>query len=182
MPLSYGGGVTELEQIKKLFYIGYEKVILNSSFIRTPELVREAVRFAGSQSIVVSIDAKADLLGRYVCYTSDGQQKVSKSPVELAKEAQKLGAGELLLNSINRDGEMKGYDLKLVRSVADAVSIPVIACGGAGSIEDIKQVLDQGHADAAAAGSFFVYYGRNKAILITAPSEEEFLQAGIYTE
>ena len=86
------------------------------------------------------------------------------------------------MNSINRDGEMKGYDLKLVRSVADTVSIPVIACGGAGSIEDIKQVLDQGHADAAAAGSFFVYYGRNKAILITAPSEEEFLQAGIYTE
>lgn len=182
MPLSYGGGVTELEQIKKLFYIGYEKVILNSSFIRTPELVREAVRFAGSQSIVVSIDAKTDLLGRYVCYTSDGQQKVSKSPIELAKEAQELGAGELLLNSINRDGEMKGYDLKLVRSVADTVSIPVIACGGAGSIGDIKQVLDQGHADAAAAGSFFVYYGRNKAILITAPSEEEFLQAGIYKE
>ena len=102
-------------------------------------------------------------------------------PIQLAKQAQELGAGEILLNSINRDGDMNGYDLKLVKNVADSVDIPVIACGGAGKMEDIKAVLQEGHADAAAAGSFFVYYGRNKAILITAPSEQELVQAGIYS-
>ena len=181
MPLSYGGGVTEIEQIKKLFYIGYEKIIMNTAFVKNPQLVQEAVRFSGSQSVVVSIDAKADFFGRYTCYIGDGQERLQMDPIQLAKQAQELGAGEILLNSINRDGDMNGYDLKLVKNVADSVDIPVIACGGAGKIEDIKAVLQEGHADAAAAGSFFVYYGRNKAILITAPSEQELVQAGIYS-
>lgn len=181
MPLSYGGGVTEIEQIKKLFYIGYEKIIMNTAFVKNSQLVQEAVRFSGSQSVVVSIDAKADLFGRYTCYVGDGQEKLQVDPIQLAKQAQELGAGEILLNSINRDGDMNGYDLKLVKNVADSVDIPVIACGGAGKMEDIKAVLQEGHADAAAAGSFFVYYGRNKAILITAPSEQELVQAGIYS-
>ena len=181
MPLSYGGGVREIEQIKKLFYIGYEKIIMNTAFVKNPQLVQEAVLFSGTQSVVVSIDAKADLFGRYTCYMGDGQEKLQMDPVQLAKQAQELGAGEILLNSINRDGAMNGYDLKLVKNVADSVDIPVIACGGAGKMEDIKAVLQEGHADAAAAGSFFVYYGRNKAILITAPSEQELVQAGIYS-
>lgn len=181
MPLSYGGGVREIEQIKKLFYIGYEKIIMNTAFVKNSQLVQEAVRFSGSQSVVVSIDAKADLFGRYTCYMGDGQEKLQMDPIQLAKQAQELGAGEILLNSINRDGAMNGYDLKLVKNVADSVDIPVIACGGAGKMEDIKAVLQEGHADAAAAGSFFVYYGRNKAILITAPSEQELVQAGIYS-
>lgn len=182
MPLSYGGGVHSLEQIQRLFAIGYEKVILNTALVETPDLIREAVAYAGSQSIVASIDVKTDVLGRSFCYIRGGREKTAFSPVRLARRAQELGAGEILLGSINRDGQMKGYDLSLVRSVADAVSIPVIASGGCGSMEDLQAVLEEGHAHAAAAGSFFVYYGRNRAILITAPSEEEYRHSGIYVD
>ena len=182
MPLSYGGGVTTLDEIRRLFAIGYEKVVLNTALVKDPQLVRDAVAYAGSQSIVASIDVKSDFLGRTVCYTNDGQIKTSYTPAKLAAYAQELGVGEILLNSINRDGQMKGYDTALVKSVADAVDIPVIACGGCGSIEDLRQVLEEGHAHAAAAGSFFVYYGRNKAILITAPTEDDYLRAGIYED
>lgn len=182
MPLSYGGGITRLEEIHKLFSIGYEKVILNTALARNPDLVREAVRYAGSQSIVASLDVKTDAFGRQTCWIADGGEKIPGTPAELAGRAEALGVGEILLNSINRDGEMKGYDLKLVRQVADAVNIPVIACGGAGCLEDIRRVLDEGHAHAAAGGSFFVYYGRMRAILITAPSEEDCFRAGIYRE
>ena len=126
MPLSYGGGVHSLEQIQRLFAIGYEKVILNTALVETPDLIREAVAYAGSQSIVASIDVKTDVLGRSFCYIRGGREKTSFSPIKLAQTAQALGAGEILLGSINRDGQMKGYDLSLVRSVADAVSIPVM--------------------------------------------------------
>ena len=169
-------------QIQRLFAIGYEKVILNTALVETPDLIREAVAYAGSQSIVASIDVKTDVLGRSFCYIRGGREKTSFSPIKLAQTAQALGAGEILLGSINRDGQMKGYDLSLVRSVADAVSIPVIASGGCGSMEDLQAVLEEGHAHAAAAGSFFVYYGRNRAILITAPSEEEYRHSGIYVD
>ena len=182
MPLSYGGGVHSLEQIRRLFAIGYEKVILNTAMVEQPNLIREAAAYAGSQSIVASIDVKTDVLGRSFCHIRGGREKTGFSPVQLAQTAQELGAGEILLGSINRDGQMKGYDLPLVRSVADAVSIPVIASGGCGSMEDLKAVLEEGHAHAAAAGSFFVYYGKNRAILITAPAEEEYLRAGIYED
>lgn len=182
MPLSYGGGVHSLEQIRRLFAIGYEKVILNTALVESPELIQEAVAYAGSQSIVASLDVKADLLGRSFCYIRGGQTKTAFSPVQLARRAEELGVGEILLGSINRDGQMKGYDLTLVRSVADTVSIPVIASGGCGSLDDLKAVLEEGHAHAAAAGSFFVYYGKNRAILITAPTEAEYLRAGIYDD
>ncbi len=180
MPLSYGGGIASVEQIKRLFYLGYEKVVINTSFIRNPDLVYEAAKYVGSQSVVVSIDVKTDLFGKRACYIEDGGVKTGKDPVELAKYAEQMGAGEILLNSINQDGMMRGYDIKLVRDVASAVSIPVIACGGAGGVGDIKKVLTEGGAHAAAAGSLFVYYGRNKAVLINTPSEEELIREGIY--
>jgi len=180
MPLSYGGGIKNIEQVRELFSIGYEKVILNTSLVKNPEFIKEAVGYAGSQSIVASIDVKKDFFGRTVCYVKDGTEKVNINPVDLAKQAVKLGVGEILLNSINNDGEMKGYDISLVKNVADAVPVPVIACGGAGKIADLKAVLEEGNAHAAAAGSIFVYYGSNKAILITAPSEQELIDAGIY--
>lgn len=182
MPLSYGGGITNIEQIKKLFKTGYEKIILNTALVKNPELVRQAVSYAGSQSIVASIDVKKDLFGKELCYIGDGDIKTGKSPIELAKYAEKLGVGEIILTSINSEGMMNGYDVDLVQKVSDCVDIPVIANGGAGKIEDIRDVLKIGHADAAAAGSFFVYYGRNRAILITAPSEEELLESQIYNK
>lgn len=182
MPLSYGGGITNLSQIEKLFFIGYEKIIINTAFIKTPELVKEAAEIAGSQSIVVSIDVKSDLFGKRVCYINGGKDKVNSDPTILAKMAEELGAGEILLNSINRDGTMQGYDIKLVKDVVNSVSIPVIACGGAKDIQDFKEVIQTGGAHAAAAGSIFVYYGAQKAVLITAPEEKDLMAIGLYQQ
>lgn len=180
MPLSYGGGITNLSEIEKLFFIGYEKIIINTAFIHNPDLIRESANVAGSQSIVVSIDVRNDLFGKRSCYISDGKTKITTDPVILAKKAEELGAGEILLNSISRDGTMQGYDIKLVKDITSAVSIPVIACGGAKDIYDFKKVLEEGGAHAAAAGSLYVYYGEQKAVLITAPDENDLMKIGVY--
>lgn len=179
MPLSYGGGIKTLEEIHELLGIGYEKVVLNTALVKTPQLITKAAEQYGSQSIVASIDTKK-LGSNYKCFVLDGTEKTNWDPVNLAKEAEKLGAGEIIINSIDNDGMMNGYDVGLVKSVVDAVNIPVIAIGGAGGIEDLKKVLHEGQAHAAAGGSMFVYYGRLKAVLITAPSEQELTAAGIY--
>lgn len=181
MPLSYGGGIKTLDQVRKLLAIGYEKVVLNTSLVEDEQLVRDAVALAGSQSVVASIDAKL-VKGQYRCAICDGTKIIDMTPVELARHAEELGVGEIFLNSIDRDGEMTGYDTKLINEVVNAVSIPVTACGGAGGISDLKDALQNGHAHAAAGGSMFVYYGRLKAVLITAPTEQELTDAGIYTE
>lgn len=182
MPMSYGGGISTLDQAKKLFFIGYEKVILNTSFVLHPGLIYEIAEFAGSQSVVVSIDAKKKVLGGYQCYINDGKKRTENTPAELAVLAEKSGAGEILLNCIDRDGTMSGYDIDLVKSVAEKVSIPVIACGGASKVSDLRQVLQEGHAHAAAAGSMFVYYGKKKAVLINVPDEQELIAGGVYVE
>lgn len=181
MPLSYGGGIKTLDQVRKLLAIGYEKVVLNTSLVEDEQLVKDAVALAGSQSVVASIDAKI-VNGQYKCVICDGTKVIDMSPVELAKHAEELGVGEIFLNSIDRDGVMEGYDIDLVNQVVNAVDIPVTACGGAGGISDLKDVIENGHAHAAAGGSMFVYYGRLKAVLITAPTEEELTEAGIYSE
>ena len=181
MPLSYGGGITSLDQVHQLLAIGYEKVVVNTSLITCPDMVREAVRSYGSQSIVASIDAKL-IGGDYKCVICDGQQVIDKHPRDLAIEAEQMGCGEIIINSIDRDGMMQGYDLKLVKTIADAVKVPVTAIGGAGNINDLKQVIQEAGAHAAAGGSMFVFYGRLKAVLITAPSEQELTEAGVYHE
>lgn len=181
MPLSYGGGIKTMDQVRKLLAIGYEKVVLNTALVEDEQLVKDAVALAGSQSVVASIDAKI-VKGKYKCVICDGTKVIDMSPVELAKHAEELGAGEIFLNSVDRDGMMTGYDTELINAVASAVSIPVTACGGAGGISDLKDALVNGHAHAAAGGSMFVYYGRLKAVLITAPTEEELTEAGIYSE
>lgn len=181
MPLSYGGGITNIEQIRELLAIGYEKIVINTSLIKNPNLITEAAKLFGSQSIVASIDAKKTNKG-YECAVVDGHELVNITPIELAKKAEDLGAGEIIINSIDQDGMMHGYDIELVKNVVDSVNIPVTAIGGASGIDDLKKVLYEGHAHAAAGGSMFVYYGRLKAVLITAPSEKELIQAGIYKE
>ena len=180
MPLSYGGGVTTVEQAARLFHIGFEKVILNTALIDRPELVRELADRFGSQSVVASIDVKLDRLRRYRCVVAGGTRPTGETPLALAQRAQALGAGEVLLNSVDRDGMMQGYDLKLVRSVADGLTVPLIACGGARDAADLRRVLHEGHAHAAAAGSLFVYFGPLKAVLINVPSEEELCRLGVY--
>ena len=181
MPLSYGGGISNIEQIRELLAIGYEKVVINTGLIKNPNLITEAAKLFGSQSIVASIDAKKTNKG-YECAIIDGHELVNITPIELAKKAEDLGAGEIIINSIDQDGMMHGYDIELVKNVVDSVNVPVTAIGGASGIDDLKKVLYEGHAHAAAGGSMFVYYGRLKAVLITAPSEKELIQAGIYKE
>lgn len=181
MPLSYGGGITTLDQVHELLKIGYEKVVLNSALVRKPELITKSAEQFGSQSIVASIDVKR-IGSDYKCFIADGTEESKWCPVELAQEAERLGAGEIIINSIDNDGMMQGYDINLVKSVVDSVSLPVIAIGGASGINDLKTVLHEGHAHAAAGGSMFVYYGRLKAVLITAPSELDLINSGIYRD
>ena len=181
MPLSYGGGLISIDQVRRILAIGYEKVIINTSLIRNPDMVSEATKLFGSQSIVGSIDSKV-VNGNYKCAISDGQEIIVVTPLELVKKPETLGCGEIIINSIDNDGMMNGYDLNLVKKVSEAVNVPVIACGGAGGISDLEKVIHQAGAHAAAGGSMFVFYGRLKAVLITAPSEKDLTDAGIYND
>ncbi|HAH50521.1 MAG TPA: imidazole glycerol phosphate synthase subunit HisF [Balneola sp.] len=168
MPLSYGGGINSTEQIEKLFSIGIEKIILNSVLEHKPELITSAANIAGSSSVVASIDVKSNWLGKYSVYTNSGKKDIKVDPISYAKRLENLGAGEIIINSIDRDGTQKGYDTKLVGAISDAVSIPVVAIGGAGKLSDFKEAVDVG-ASAVAAGSFFVFHGKHRAVLITYP-------------
>lgn len=179
MPLSYGGGIKSVEQIEKILAIGFEKVIINTSLPQNEELVKTSVAVFGSQSIVASIDYKKDIYGDR-CYIRNGSQKTEYDALELAKWAEKMGVGEILLYSINNDGMGKGYDIKTIKKISENVTVPVIACGGAGSLKDIEQVLYDGKASAAAAGSLFVYFGSKKAVLINYPDEQTLFKEGIY--
>ena len=179
MPLSYGGGISSMDEIKQIFSLGFEKVIINSQFYQNPELIIQASEYFGSQSIVVSIDYKKRLFGKE-CYSNDGTMRQRKSPLEIAKDAQKYGAGELLLYSIDNDGMRCGFDIDTIREVSENVDIPIVACGGANDIHSIEQALCLGRTDAVAAGSMFVYYGKRDAVLINFPSEDDFYKEGIY--
>ena len=173
MPLGYGGGITKLEEIEKLFQLGIEKVILNSSAFLNEKLLKQAIEVFGSQSIVVSIDVKKHWLTRKLTvYTLSGSKNTHYSPIEYAKKMEKIGVGEIIINSIYNDGKMNGYDLKLIQEIASHVKIPVVALGGAGSIEDLGKAKEHG-ASAVAAGSLFIYQKKHRAVLITYPTQIE---------
>jgi len=173
MPLGYGGGIRNLTQMERLFKIGVEKVAVNTSAVENPELVKEAARIFGSQSIVVSLDVKRGVFGNYEIVLGGGKRKSGIEPVGFAKRMEEAGAGEILLNAVDRDGTMQGYDIDLIRSVTNAVSLPVIACGGAGKTEDLGRAILEGGASAVAAGSIFVFHGRHRAVLINFPKRNE---------
>jgi cyclase len=172
MPFAYGGGIRDLDVVKKIFSLGAEKVVINTHAVENPEFIKKASGRFGSQSIVVSIDVKKSLLGKYNVYTHSGRSATKLDPVDFAVQMEKLGAGEIFLNSIDRDGTMEGFDLELIKKVSGAISIPLIACGGAGTYEDIGTAVKAG-ASAVAAGSLFVYQGKNRAVLINFPMPEE---------
>jgi cyclase len=155
MPLAVGGGVCNVEQVRRLLQVGADKVVVNTAAVETPELVWEIAHRFGSQCVVVSIDARRGVDGQYEAYTHSGTRPTGRDPIALAREAQSLGAGEILITSIERDGTMTGYDLSLIRRVSDAVSVPVIASGGAGTYEHMAQALREGGASAVAAASMF---------------------------
>lgn len=170
MPLAYGGGITSVRQIAEILHAGAEKVVLNSALVSHPQTIVEAAHRFGSQSIVVSVDVRHRLLRGNRVFTHGGRRATGMDPVRAARVAVELGAGELLLNSIDRDGTYHGYDVELVRSVASAVPIPVVACGGARSVSDMLLVVQEGHASAAAAGSMFVFQGVHRAVLVNFPN------------
>ena len=158
MPLCYGGGVRSLEDMKVLFSLGVEKVSVNSYAVEHPTFVKAASDLFGSQSIIISMDVKTNRLGKYEVFTYSGKKATSLDPVKFALQMEKQGAGEILLNSIDRDGMMQGYELELIRRVSGAVSIPVVACGGAGRVQHLGEAVEKGGASAAAAGSLFVFF------------------------
>lgn len=171
MPFAVGGGIKTLEDIKEAFKSGAEKVVINSEAIRNPSFIKEASEIFGSQALIVSIDAKK-VNGGYEVFTNCGEFSTGKGPEEVAKQMQENGAGEILIASIDEDGLMKGYDKELISKVSEAVSIPVIAIGGAGVYEDLAEPISSG-ASASSAGSLFVYNGKNKGILLNYPDREE---------
>jgi cyclase len=172
MPMAYGGGVSSLEQIKNVLFAGIEKVVINSAAIDHPELIRRAARQFGNQSIIASIDVKKNWLGKYQVMGKGGRQKTKFPPLDWARKMEDMGAGEIFLNSIDRDGTFKGYDQELIGEIAGQINIPLIACGGAGSVDDFLPVVKRSGASAAAAGSLFVFHGPHRAVLISYPDQD----------
>lgn len=177
MPFGYGGGVSSVEQARELFRRGAEKVVVNEAAIRRPELITELADTFGSQSIVVSIDCRRRRWrGGWQVVTTNAKQKWKQSPEDWALEASRRGAGELLLTSVDQDGTFEGYDWKLMQAVASQVEIPVVGCGGAGSLDHVQQLLQTTPVSAASAGSLFIYQGSQRAVLVNYPERDRLDQ------
>jgi imidazole glycerol-phosphate synthase subunit HisF len=173
MPITYGGGIKTVTEIYKIHKIGVEKVSLNTIALENPEFVKIASDLFGNQSVIVSIDVKKNLLGNYEIYYQ-GKSKIKKyNLVEYVKMVEEYGAGEILLNSVDNDGTWKGYDIGLIYKITKEISIPLIACGGAGSLEDFYKAVSEGGASAVAAGSMFVFQGKDLGVLVNYPSRVE---------
>jgi len=173
MPVCYGGGVRTLDQMERLFSLGLEKVSLGAAAAELPGLIGAAARQFGRQSIVACLDVKRPLLGSASVVIDHGRNALKRRPAEFARACEEAGAGEILLQSIDRDGTRKGYDLPLIKEVTDAVTVPVIACGGASSLDDMKRAIRESGASGVAAGSLFVFHGKLEAVLISYPSRTD---------
>lgn len=189
MPLCYGGGVKTVDQAQKIFSLGVEKIAISSSAIENPSLITEIAEKVGKQSVVVVLDVKRKLLSsKYEVYTYNGRKNTGLDPIDIALQSEKLGAGEIVINSIDNDGMMKGYDLQLIEKVRNAISIPMTVIGGAGSLDDIGKVIEQHGIIGVSAGSLFVFKGKYKAVLINYPVaidkemmfKEHFMEKWIY--
>lgn len=179
MPFAYGGGIRTTGEIKKILESGVEKAVINSAAVEVPDLISKAAALFGSQSIVVSIDVKKNMFGKHTVYTHCGKKNTGLDPLEFAAKMERAGAGELFLNSIDRDGTFSGYDEALLAKICGGTSIPVIACGGARNMDDFVSAVKNCGASAVAAGSIFVYQGRQRAVLISFPSPAE-LESRLY--
>jgi cyclase len=172
MPLCYGGGVSTVDQFKKIIGLGVEKVAISAAAINNSELITRAAELFGSQSVVVVLDVKKKQIGnKYNIYTNNGTRKMKLIFTEFVSKIETLGAGEIVINSIDRDGKMQGYDLELINQVREIVSIPVTALGGAGSMKHITELVERFGIIGAAAGSLFVFKGKYRAVLISYPSQ-----------
>jgi cyclase len=172
MPLGYGGGIRSLDHAKAIFDIGFEKVAINSCTVEYPAVLTEIARQYGSQAVIASIDVKTGYWGNPTVRTVAGRRATKLNPVEWAKEVESRGAGEILLTSINREGTWEGYDLELIKRVTDAVSIPVIAHGGGGCVDDIGKVVKLAGASAVALGSIVVFQKKGMGVLVNFPDQK----------
>lgn len=173
MPLSFGGGIRDFEMVKRIFSIGYEKVVINSYAIENPEFVSKIAEHFGNQAVIGSIDIKKTLFGHFQVFTKDGTEKTKFDPVDWAMKLEDLGAGELLITSMDRDGTWEGYDMEILKKIAATVSIPVIANGGAGSIQHISDVVRKCNVSAVAVGSLVVYQKKGMGVLVNFPDKNE---------
>ena len=173
MPFAVGGGINKLTDVEKILKAGAEKVVLNTVLYTNVELIKEISKRFGSQSIIASVDVKKNFFGKNIACIKSGKDKVSVPLIDYIKNIEQMGAGEIMINSIDRDGVMKGYDISLIKRVSENVDIPVIACGGAGCLNDMREASIKAYASALAAGSLFVYHGPRNAVLINYPEKEE---------
>lgn len=172
MPLAYGGGVSSVEQFQRLVSLGVEKVAVSAAAVRDPQIVAAAAERVGSQSVVVVMDVRRAKRG-WELFTHNGRRAAKLDPIGFARQVEELGAGEIVLNSIDRDGVMKGYDLDLVRDIRAAIRLPVTVLGGAGSLADVSQLVSEFGPVGAAAGSLFVFKGVYRAVLINYPTRAD---------
>lgn len=173
IPFCYGGGIRSIDDAERLFSLGVEKIAVNTTAIENPTIIARFADKFGIQSVVAAMDVKKGWLKDYTVMTKNGTTKTDLSPVGHALKMERLGAGELLINSVDRDGTMKGYDVNLIKKITDAVNIPVIACGGAGHLEHLAEAVRQAGVQAVAAGSLFVFKGKHRAVLINYPDQSE---------
>ena len=174
MPLCYGGGIKNKDQALRIFELGVEKIAISSAALEDSTIVSEIANIVGNQSVVVVLDVKKKKFGNnYELYTRNGLQKTGLNPIEIANKMERVGCGEILINCINNDGMMLGYDHKIIKAFRDAVSIPITVLGGAGSLTDIGQVINRNGIIGVAAGSLFVFKGKYKAVLINYPNPKE---------
>ncbi len=169
MPLCYGGGVKTLDQMKKIYSLGVEKISISSAAIENPNLIQEAANIFGNQSVIVTVDIKKDFFGKKKVFINNGKKNTKINPVDFIKRVEALGAGEIVVNSIDHDGIMKGYDIELLKEIKSNIKVPVIALGGAGNLNHIKEIFEISKVDAVACGSMFVYQGPLKGVLISYP-------------
>lgn len=172
MPLSYGGGLKDFDLVKEIISIGFEKVVVNSYAFENPTFITKLSEHFGSQAVIASIDIKKKLFGGYNVYKNDGRIKTMHEPVEWAQTLEYLGAGEILLTSMDRDGTWSGFDLDITKKICDAVSIPVIANGGAGNIQHIADAVKKAKASAVALGSMVVYQNKEMGVLVNFPDRQ----------
>jgi imidazole glycerol-phosphate synthase subunit HisF len=185
MPLCYGGGIKSVEQAQIIFSLGVEKIALSAEAINNPGIINKIANRVGNQSVVVVLDVKKKRFGGYELYTNNGKKATGLNPVECAKEIEKLGAGEIVVNSIDQDGTMNGYDIQLINQIRNVVSTPLTALGGAGKLEDIGQLIHQFGIIGAGAGSLFVFKGVYRAVLINYPDpgvKEMLIKSNLLSE
>lgn len=173
MPLCYGGGIHTAEQAKRIFELGVEKIAISTIALQNPEIVKDIADRVGQQSVVVVLDVKKKLFGEYEIYTCNGRKKTNLNPFSFTEKLCKLGIGEIIINSIDRDGKMTGYDFELYDRLKTVTTVPMTLLGGAGNLDDIGKAIEKYGIIGVGAGSLFVFKGKYKAVLINYPTASE---------